>query len=319
MNPRVTVAVSTYQRAHLLPRLVAALEAQTLGAGAFEVVIADNGSTDHTAEVLAHLAQRSPLAIEVVSLAANRGAAAGRNAAWRRGRAPVVAFTDDDCEPDPAWLEEGLAAMEQGADIVVGRTRPRPEDTHLLTRPFARTVDVGGVRFYETCNVFYRRSHLEAVGGFDETYEGVGGEDTDLALRVVEATGATSAFASGALVLHEVTPGSWLGAVRATLRWTGIPLLVKRHPGARDLFHRRYFWRPAHPATLVAMAGLAAAPRHPAAALLVLPWVWHRVVRDPLCPGPRRRWLALPGGFALDALEVAVMLRGSWRHRAVLV
>jgi GT2 family glycosyltransferase len=322
---RASVAVSTYQRAAALPRLVAALEAQTLGPEGFEVVICDNGSTDETARVLGELAARTPLRLRVVRVERNRGPAAGRNAAWRAARAPVVAFTDDDCLPTPRWLDAGLAAMGEARRIVVGRTLPNPEQ---LSRrgPFSLTVTVEDVRFFHTCNVFYRREDLEAVGGFDEGFRTPGGEDTDLGLRV-RALGAEPAFAPEALVYHDVSPSSLAAVLRQTLRWTDIPRFFRKHPEARrDLLVGRLFWKPSHPRVIAAAGGLlaaaAAAPTAPAAAgalVLGLPWLWFRVRRRPLAEGPRRRWLVLPGAFAVDLLEVGVMLAGSLRHRALVL
>jgi len=319
--PRVSVVVSTYQRAHLLPALVSALEAQTLDPSSFEVVIADNAATDDTRSVLDDLQRRSPLDLTVVHADQNRGAAAGRNLAWRSARAPIVAFTDDDCQPQPKWLEAGLAAMEH-ARIVVGRTGPPPEQEILTSGPFARTLRVDEPRFFETCNVFYRRSDLEAHEGFEKGF-GIGGEDTDLALRVIADGGSdTVAFADDAVVHHDVRPSDFMAALRETLRWTDLPLVVRRHPEVRStLLHRRLFWREAHPTALLAALGigLAAARRRPLLLLLTVPWVRLRVTRLPLTPGPRRRWVVLPGALVLDLLEVAVMVRGSIRHRTLLL
>src|SRR5688500_4083543 len=126
MAPEISVAISTYQRREFLPSLIASLERQTLAPDRFEVVIADNGTTDGSAELLAELAATSPLDIRVVRNEENRGPAPGRNLAWRAARAPLVAFTDDDCEPTPGWLEEGLRALGTGHVVGVGKTEPNP-------------------------------------------------------------------------------------------------------------------------------------------------------------------------------------------------
>jgi GT2 family glycosyltransferase len=314
----VSVVVSTYQRAHLLPALVQALEAQTLDPAAFEVVITNNGCTDDAASVLDELQRQSPLALTVVHLERNRGAAAGRNAAWRSARAPVIAFTDDDCRPQPKWLEAGLAAMEH-ARVVVGQTVPPPEQEKLAEAPFARVVRVTEPKFYETCNVFYRRSDLESADGLEERLGT--GEDTDLALRVL-AAGGDVVFAGDALVHHDVRPSEFVAALRETFRWTDLPLVARRHPEARHtLLHRRVFWRSTHPTALLALVGiaLAVARRRPLPLVLLAPWIRVRVVTQPLTPGPRRRWVVLPQALVLDLLEVAVMVRGSVRHRTLVL
>jgi len=317
-TPRVSVVVSSHQRAHLLPALISALEAQTLDRSLFEVVITDDGSTDGTATVLDELRRNSPLTMTVLHNDRNRGAPAGRNLAWRAARAPVIAFTDDDCRPQPKWLEAGLATLEH-ARVVVGLTTPPPGQEPLAFAPFARALWVREPKYFETCNVFYRRSDLEESGGFEERFRA--GEDTDLALRVTPY-GEGAAFADDALVYHEVRPGDFLAAVRESFRWVDLPLVVGRHPQVRTtMLHRRVFWKRTHPPAVLALAGilLAVARRRPWPLLLLVPWVRLRVTSQPLTPGPRRRWLVLPGGLALDVVEVGVMVRGSVRHRTLVL
>jgi GT2 family glycosyltransferase len=317
-HPRVTVAVSTYRRAASLPRLVRALEAQTLHPSEFEVVIVDDGSPDDTHDVLQRLSAETSLQLRAIRADRNRGQAAGRNTAWKEARAPVIAFTDDDCVPAPDWLEAGTGQLEQEGGIIVGRTIPNPEQQEKLVHPFTRTVEDEGTRFFNTCNIFYRRADLEATGGFDETFSAHGGEDMDLALRV-RAHGAEPHYAPEALVLHDVHAAGYRAAVKDTWRWTGIPHVIARHPKLRELLVFRMFWKPSHLPVIAAVAGIALAPVELPALLLVAPWLWYRTIIEPFCPGPRRRFLALPGGFALDVLEVLTMIRGSIRYRTFVL
>lgn len=316
----VTVAVSTYRRAHLLPRLLRALEAQTLDRAAFEVVVCDNASDDATAEVLGDLTASTSLALRVVRAPGNRGPGAGRELAWRAGTAPVVAFTDDDCQPEPGWLAALVGALAAGPAVAVGRTVPDPAQEHLLV-DFSRTQRVDDARFAQTCNVAYRRTDLERAGGFDRGFTTPGGEDTDLALRV-ESVGSPRRFVPDAVVRHDVRPTSLRATLRETLRWYDVPRLFALHPQARgELLHRRWFWKPSHPPALLLLAGaaLAVTMRRPGPLLLALPWVRFRTVVWPVARGPRRRWALLPGALAVDALEVAVMARGCVRHRTVVL
>jgi glycosyltransferase involved in cell wall biosynthesis len=316
--PRVSVVVSTHQRARLLPNLVHALESQTLDPSEFEVVITNDGSTDETASVLDDLQRRSQLNMSVLHAERNQGAPAGRNLAWRTARAPIIAFTDDDCRPQPKWLEAGLAAMEH-ARVVVGLTTPPLDQEKLAAGPFARALWVREPKYFETANVFYRRSDLEACRGFEERFRA--GEDTDLALRVIPA-GDDVVLAEQAHVHHDVRPSDFGGAVRESFRWVDLPLVVGRHPQVRaTLLHRRVFWKRSHPTALLAFAGivLAVAGRRPLPLLLVAPWVRLRVTSMPLTPGPKRRWLVLPQGLVLDLAEVGVMVKGSIKHRTLVL
>src|SRR5438874_12005160 len=95
MSPAVAVVVPTCGRPDLLRRSVGALEAQSLAADAYEIIVVDD-----------RLARRGP--------------AATRNIGWRRAKAPIVAFTDVDTVPNAEWLARGLAAYDPGVDAVAG-------------------------------------------------------------------------------------------------------------------------------------------------------------------------------------------------------
>jgi glycosyltransferase involved in cell wall biosynthesis len=97
--PQVSVVVATRDRARRLDALLSSLCSQTLPADDFEVIVVDDGSRDATQEVLARHASAGGLQLSSVRHAESQGAAAARNAGWRRARAPLIAFTDDDCTP----------------------------------------------------------------------------------------------------------------------------------------------------------------------------------------------------------------------------
>jgi glycosyltransferase involved in cell wall biosynthesis len=316
--PRVTVAVSTHNRAALLPRLVEALERQTLPRDSFELIVVDDGSTDDTPQVLEQLATSSGVDVRFIRLTENAGQAGGRNVAWRAARGSIVAFTDDDCAPTPAWLEAGLAEIGRGVGIVVGRTEPAPDQTHLLG-PFSRTMITTDERYYATCNIFYRREDLEAVGGFDDGFGATAGEDTDLAYRV-RRLGRSVSFAPDALVHHDVRPSSFLATVRDTRRWSGIVRMVRRNPREARTEHlwRPYFWKDSHPPAILAALGLLMTPAFPAAILLTLPYLRFRLRIRPRTWSRTRRFVVLPGSFVVDVLEVWVMLRASLRYRTLV-
>lgn len=314
--PRICVAVSTYNRPTLLPRLIEALERQSISSQEFEVILVDNGSSPDTAEVIEKLAASTELRLHAVRLAPNRGPSGGRNAAWHASRADIVAFTDDDCAPSPDWLEHGLTAMSAGDAVVVGRTLPNPD---LPMGPFSRSIRVSDVNWLPTCNVFYQRRDLESVDGFDESFTSPGGEDTDLALRVRARCARDFRYEARALVYHDVRPSVFAEAARETLRWADTPRLFRSHPEARERLHRRVFWKPSHPKVLLAAAGLLLGVRSRKWLALTLPWLHYRTrVRRP--PGPALdAYAALPGTFVVDALETVAIARGAVRHRTFVL
>lgn len=324
--PGATVVVATRNRAHLLPRLVAALEAQE-GAPPFEVVVVDDASTDDTPAVLASLRDSSPLDLRVERQAERGGQSAGRDRGWRTAQGDVVLFTDDDCVPRPGWLASLTAALDE-VDLAQGRTVPAA-DQAANEGPFSRTLEVTEANgTYATCNMGYRREWLEKVGGFDVRYRHLAGEDTDLALRCREL-GATFAFAADAVVEHDVRPSSFVAALKGTTRWRTLPTTLARHPGLASAFHGEHVWRESHVPTAPAVAGILAGlalaasgrpgPGLAVAVLAGLPYASYRLRRAPVTLDKPRRIALLPATFVVDGAEVLVLLAGSARARRLLL
>lgn len=322
--PAVSVVVSTLDRAHLLPGLLAAVERQQ-GAPPFEVVVADDGSTDTTWQVLTGLAATTPLALAAVRLPHNAGAGAGRNRGVAASRAPLIAFTDDDCLPAPDWLA-GLAGAFAAADVVVvqGRTEPQPVDP---PGTWARSLWVTtATPWLETCNVGYRRSAYEAVGGFDETDPLFGrggrgrgfGEDTWLGSRVL-ARGGRRVFAADAVVHHRWREATFADHVRERRLMRDFPLLARRVPEVADATWGGVFLSRRTAAVDLAAASLAAAAllRRPSLAVGALPWL-----RTAWRPARQRRGpvaLRLAQAAVADAAGLAALARGSVEHRRLLL
>lgn len=310
--PLVTVVVATHNRAGLLPWMLGGLAGQ----GA-EVVVVDDASTDATPRVLAQAG------VTTVRLPYNAGPGAARNAGWRRATTDVVAFLDDDCRPEPGWVD-ALASAVAGADVVQGRTIPDP-DASGRRGPWSHTMEIPRLTgSFETCNIAYRRELLERLDGFDESYRT--GEDVDLGCRAVDA-GARVVFAADAVVRHDVSRSEWTGHVRRLRHRDGAVRAIAAHPRMRrNLFHGLLFSE-AHPPAVVAAAGIvvALAP-HPTrarmgvAAALVAPYLAYRTFLGQVPHARKWTWpWVLPMAWAADLAEVAILVRASWRHRTLVL
>lgn len=240
--------VPTLDRPRRLAGLLEALGAQALGPDRFEVVVVADPADAGTARVIAEELERGRLRLQTVPRQGSWGPASARDAGWRAGSAPVVAFTDDDCVPDAGWLEAGLRAVAANpGGIVQGRTEPVPWERDRLG-PFSRTVDIRKPDpNFQCCNVFYPREVLERVDGFDtRAFDRWGGEDSDLAWRAIES-GAAATFAGEALVYHAVNELGPAGKLRVASRWTNAMLAYARHPELRRAeFAKGIFWKGTH-------------------------------------------------------------------------
>lgn len=314
-TPEISVVVPTYRRSERLPRLVAALEAQTLDPARFEVLIVDNGSGDETSALLADLAAHSPLRLRPLVIDDNRGPARARNLGWRSTEAPFVAYTDDDCVPVPEWLERGLFQLE--ADERVGVVQGRTEKPDVPGYPWTDWTVYREILwpspYFEGCNLFFRREALEATGGFDESIP-FGGEDTAAGWGVL-AAGWQRVFEQDAVVRHDLVERGvrW----HMTMAWREGNLLgvARKYPQLRSGFWRPWALRPQNLVFATGVIGTLLAARRRPALLLWLPWLW---MRRP--PRGHHRYLRLYAErFAVDASVFAGMAAASVKHRQLVL
>lgn len=330
--PRVSVIIPTRNRREMLREALQALAVQTLPASEFDVFVMDNCSSDGTAAMMAALAPQLPFAVTYHVMPSNRGPARSRNTAVPMSRAPILAFTDDDCRPHPEWLERSLAAFaDPQVALVSGKVLFKPEQKGRIGF-FARD---GREVFeehptYTWSNSCYRRDVFEQLGGSDEALcladfrdRVVDCGDTDLAWRLRER-GHRTRFVAESIVYHELermAPVDWL---LEPLRLFVVAELVRRHPGLRRaLLYKGLFFTRSNGLMYLALAGLVLAPAvHPAFAGLALPYVmwsvWYFL--------PVASWATLhklgPQWLLLSARQImccAAMVYGTLRFRSVVL
>jgi len=318
--PLASVVVASHGRPLRLRWLLNALEEQTLPSDRWEAIVVHDYD-DATAERMidGHPLARDGRLRHRPIVPGTGSPARQRNLGWRDARAPLVAFTDDDCRPEPGWLAALVAAAErEPGRVAQGRTRPDPFERDVFAAPHVRTLQVDPPgHFAQTCNVLYPRELLERLDGFDE--RAVTGEDVDLSWRA-RAAGAPIVAAPDAVVYHAVEALALPAMIRSAYKWRYLAYVLTRHPGLRRECVAGMFWEPEHLEVLLALAGLAGARRRPPLALLALPYVRRETRRR----GPRLtdRLVAaaeLPGRAAQELAEVATMVDGSIRFRTFVL
>lgn len=236
-----SVIIPTHERRASLERALRALGRQTAPAGSFEVVVALDGSTDGTAEMVEGLDANFPL--RAVS-PARRGRAAARNAALDVAAGRIVILIDDDMEPAPEFVEHHLR-HHRGANrkCVLGAVPVRldasnPRAARYVRDKFAAHLDelakpghVFGPRDFYSGNASLSASLLREVGAFDESFTPYGNEDVELSVRLRKA-GVTLLYDPAALAWQEYDKdlrglaGDTLEKGRTTVQ------LARRHPDA---------------------------------------------------------------------------------------
>ncbi len=142
----VTVAICTFNRAESLRRTLDSLVAMRVARDlAWELIVVNNNSTDHTDAVIADYRDRLPMRREFEPL---RGLSNARNRAIAAARGEYTVWTDDDVVVDAGWLTAYAGAFRRWPDAVVfgGRIKPRyeppvarwvAESERVLGGPFA--------------------------------------------------------------------------------------------------------------------------------------------------------------------------------------
>ncbi|MBF6615197.1 MAG: glycosyltransferase [Candidimonas sp.] len=226
--PVISVVVPTYQRPDLLERCLAALLKQTLARDAYEIIVCDDGPSRAAQDLAEAANQRTEGRPQVRYFPVTRtqGPAGARNVGWQAARAELIAFTDDDTVPEPAWLEAGVQAMASGVEAAAGRiVMPLPERATDYERDAARL----GEAEFATANVFVRRSALASVGGFDERYTQAWREDSDLHFSLLER-GYTIVPAPGAVVIHPLRSARFAASISSQKKVMYDVLLYRNHP-----------------------------------------------------------------------------------------
>lgn len=201
--PSISVVIATHERPVLLDRCLRALEAQVLQAT--EVIVIDDASTDRTPEMLRGWVRRPSHNFQWERLDVNGGPARARNRGIALARSEWVAFTDDDCAPEPGWLAT-MAARAKAAPAAVagigGRVRPAEPGLVADYMTVHRILEPPpSCSYLVTSNCIYRRQVLLDVGGFNENVRTPGGEDPGLSFAVRQA-GYSLGFCPEAVVRH---------------------------------------------------------------------------------------------------------------------
>jgi glycosyltransferase involved in cell wall biosynthesis len=205
--------------------------------GGFETIVVDDGSADGTADFV----EKNFPWVQVLRLG-HGGLSTARNAGSSVARGEVLAFTDDDCEPDREWIARLRPLFQKGDLAAAGGPNlpPKPqnwEEAVVCAAPGAPShvmLDDEEAEHLPGCNLAVTRAAFDAIGGFDAQFH-TAGDDVDFCWRLRDA-GYRLGFVPGAFVWHRRRPSihaflrQQLGYGRAE------HLLLAKHP---DRFSKR--------------------------------------------------------------------------------
>jgi glycosyltransferase involved in cell wall biosynthesis len=223
--PYFSVIIPTYNRRGSLAGCLDALDRQTLPPEQFEVIVAVDGSTDGTLEMLAAAHHSYRLRHTVRE---NGGAGRARNSGAGLATGEYLAFTEDDVVPDSDWLAHAQVHLRDGNDDVLeGKT------VYADSSASVRRFEPPGVPSFIPCNLIVRRTAFEECGGYDQEYfDRVRGlyfrEDSDLGFRLLDR-GCVVTIAPDVIVAHPRQFSTVSACIHHARRYVFDPLLYKRH------------------------------------------------------------------------------------------
>ena len=197
-----TIIVTSYRRPKALELVLRSLEFQQIPAK--QVIVADDGSDPMVRDVVCKWANRLPLELVWQPDEAFR-AARVRNLATMRAKCEHLIFIDGDCLLPSSFIRAHQQLSQANRIVAGGRfllseeqTRLRIENAEVqaketfeaykfLRLPLGPLRDLGARswQLVRTCNMGVMSGDILRVGGFDESYEGWGREDSDLVVRML--------------------------------------------------------------------------------------------------------------------------------------
>ena len=204
----LSIVISTFNQKDTLGRILDGLAAQIKNPKDFEVVITDDGSVDGTDRFVKKI--RFPIFMKYLPADGNIGRAGNRNRGFARTVGRHVLFLDGDMIPGPGLMKTHMAMWGSCPDdVILGAIQDPPEFKpdrlrrylHSRGRLSAAGETLIPGRYLTSNNFSISRETFEKLGGFDESFKGWGGEDTDFGLRL-EKRGAVIRYNPAAICYH---------------------------------------------------------------------------------------------------------------------
>ncbi len=231
MTPEFSVVVPTCKQPNHLLKCLDALSRQKLSHHQFEIIVVDDANDRTTEATVRNFTQVFGIEARYLSQPKRMGLAAARNRGWQAARGRMVAFTDDDCQPQPDWLTSAFACFKRGAQVVSGQlriplaNRPSPYEHASV---FTESAD------FTAANCFCLRSAIHRAGGFSEEFTISWHEDSDLQFKLIRK-GIPVTKCPEAVVLHPVIIQAE-SILEEERQKSYNALLYKRYP---DLYRQR--------------------------------------------------------------------------------
>ncbi|HLL89741.1 MAG TPA: glycosyltransferase, partial [Tepidisphaeraceae bacterium] len=199
--PKCSVVICSYNGASTVESCLRSMERIKYRWG-YEVVFVDDGSKDHTQEIL----KKFPWVVNVRQ--ENKGLSYARNVGATTATGDVVIYTDSDCEADEDWLYYVALALTRSGHAGVGGPNLIPDEGSWVADcvglspggPTHVMINDREAEHVPGCNMAFYKHAWAAVNGFDAQYRAAG-DDVDFIWRL-QHMGHSIGFAPAAQVWH---------------------------------------------------------------------------------------------------------------------
>ncbi len=216
----ISVLVCTYNRSKLLAGVLESLVNQSLDRSLYEIIIADNASTDNTKQtVMDYMGKYSDWSLRYI-YESNQGLSNARNAGYRQAKAEYVAYIDDDAKADKHWLRNIVKAIKKTkADVLGGPIYP----FYLTEKPkwFLDKYEIRShgetARFLQNdeyisgSNMVFKKQLLHLLAGFDpdlgmKSAKISYGEEIKLIIEARKRLGNIKIYYSPEIIVYHLVP-----------------------------------------------------------------------------------------------------------------
>lgn len=188
-QPFLSIIIPTYNRPERLASCLAAIANLNYPRDRFEVIVVDDGSKMPLDRVVTPLQDK----IQIKLLRQeNAGPAAARNRGAKEAQGEFLAFTDDDCQPLPDWLEQFAASLATSPEAMIGGKTINALVNNPYSTASQKLIDYlyeyynpakGKAAFFASNNIAMSKSGFDNLGGFDVSFPLAAAEDRDFCDR----------------------------------------------------------------------------------------------------------------------------------------